>query len=116
MDTGITAFDEVEYANVLGMKVVITDHHIPSDNTLPPAAAIVNRHLSSRSDIADYCGAATAFKLAMALLAEAGVDPATELIPLAAVGTLADQTELLGDNRIIVREGLKLLDNTAPPD
>ena len=115
VDTGITAFDEVEYANVLGMRVVITDHHIPTDNALPPAAAIVNRHLSSSSDITDYCGAATAFKLAMALLAEAGVDPATELIPLAAVGTLADQTELLGDNRIIVREGLKLLDNTAPP-
>ena len=115
VDTGITAFDEVKYANMLGMRVVITDHHIPTDNVLPPAAAIVNRHLSASTEITDYCGAATAFKLAMALLAEAGIDPATELIPLAAVGTLADQTELLGDNRIIVREGLKLLDNTAPP-
>ncbi len=115
VDTGITAFDEVEYANVLGIKVVITDHHIPYHQQLPNAAAIVNRHLSDDATLADYCGAATAFKLAMALLAEAGYDPAPELIPLAAVGTLADQTALLGDNRIIVREGLRLLDNTAPP-
>ena len=115
VDTGITAIHEVEYANMLGLRVVITDHHIPHADELPDAVAIVNRHLSDDANLADYCGAATAFKLAMALLAEAGLDPATELIPLAAVGTLADQTELLGDNRIIVREGLKLLDNAAPP-
>ncbi len=115
VDTGISAFKEVEYANVLGLEVVITDHHIPLDGRLPDAAAIVNRHLSSEDQITDYCGAATAFKLAMALLAESGIEPASELLPLAAVGTLADQTELLGDNRIIVREGLQLLDNTAPP-
>ena len=115
VDTGITAFDEVDYANMLGIKVVITDHHVPDSERLPDAAAVVNRHLSDDASLADYCGAATAFKLALALLAEAGHDSAPELIPLAAVGTLADQTELLGDNRIIVREGLKLLDNTAPP-
>ena len=115
VDTGITAFQEVDYAKMLGIEVVITDHHIPADGQLPNAAAIVNRHLAEDTGVADYCGAATAFKLAMALLAEAGLEPAPELIPLAAVGTLADQTELLGDNRIIVREGLKLLDNTAPP-
>ncbi len=115
VDTGVTAFDEVDYANMLGIRVVITDHHIPEGDRLPNAAAIVNRHLSDDAGLADYCGAATAFKLALALLDEAGHDPAPELIPLAAVGTLADQTELLGDNRIIVREGLKLLDNAAPP-
>ena len=115
VDTGISAFDEVAYANMLGIRVVITDHHIPDCDRLPNAAAIVNRHLSGDVSLADYCGAATAFKLALALLAEAGHDPVPELIPLAAVGTLADQTELLGDNRIIVREGLRLLDNTAPP-
>ena len=115
VDTGITAFREVKFANDLGLRVVITDHHIPHAGKLPDAAAIVNRHLSDDTEIADYCGAATAFKFAMALLAESGLEPATELIPLAAVGTLADQTVLLGDNRIIVREGLKLLDNAAPP-
>ncbi len=114
VDTGITDFDAVDYANTLGMRVVITDHHIPHNGRLPNAAAIVNQHLSKNSEIADYCGAATAFKLAMALLAEAGQEPAMELLSLAAVGTLADQTELLGDNRIIVREGLRLLDTTAP--
>ena len=115
VDTGITAFKEVDYANVLGVRVVITDHHIPLGGKLPNAAAIVNRHLSEDVELTDYCGAATAFKLAMALLAESGLDPAPELLPLAAVGTLADQTELHGDNRIIVRQGLKQLDNAAPP-
>ena len=115
VDTGITAFDEVEYAKTLGIRTVITDHHIPQNEELPNAAAIVNRHLSDDPRLADFCGAATAFKLAMALLAEAEMQPSHELIPLAAVGTLADQTELLGDNRIIVREGLKMLDSNAPP-
>ena len=115
VDTGITAFDEVDYAKTLGIRTVITDHHLPQGGQLPNAAAIVNRHLSDDTRLADFCGAATAFKLAMALLAEAEQPPAPELIPLAAVGTLADQTELLGDNRIIVREGLKMLDTTSPP-
>ncbi len=116
VDTGITAFDEVEYADkVLGIRTVITDHHLPQGGKLPKAAAIVNRHLSDDTRLADFCGAATAFKLAVALLAEADVSAAPELIPLAAVGTLADQTELSGDNRIIVREGLKMLDSSAPP-
>ena len=116
VDTGITAFDEVEYANkVLGIRTVITDHHLPQGGQLPDAAAIVNRHLSDDTRLADFCGAATAFKLAIALLAETDLPPAPELIPLAAIGTLADQTELSGDNRIIVREGLKMLDNSAPP-
>ncbi len=116
VDTGIAAFKEVEYANkVLGIRTVITDHHVPQGDHLPNAAAIVNRHLSDDPRLADFCGAATAFKLALALLAEADQPPAPELIPLAAVGTLADQTELSGDNRIIVREGLKMLDNSAPP-
>ena len=114
VDTGVTDFEAVDYANTLGMRVVITDHHIPHKGRLPNAAAIVNQHLSENTEISDYCGAATAFKLAMALLAEVGLEPATELLSLAAVGTLADQTELLGDNRIIVREGLRLLDNNAP--
>ena len=115
VDTGITAFDEVEYAKTLGIRTVITDHHIPQKEELPNAAAIVNRHFSDDPRLADFCGAATAFKLAMALLAEAEMQPSQELIPLAAIGTLADQTELLGDNRIIVREGLKMLDSDAPP-
>ena len=114
VDTGITAFDEVEYAKMLGIRTVITDHHLPQGGRLPDAAAVVNRHLSDDSRLADFCGAATAFKLALALLAEAQMAPAPELIPLAAVGTLADQTILHGDNRIIVREGLKMLDSNSP--
>lgn len=116
VDTGISDFDAVEYANSLDMKMVITDHHEPTTNgKLPSAAAIVNPHLAEDSSTMDYCGAAIAFKLATALLEECKSKPMPELIPLAAVGTLADRTNLLHDNRIIVRKGLEMLDKDAPP-
>ncbi len=115
VDVGISDFSPVDYANSLGMKVVITDHHKPERDRLPAAAAIVNHHLSSADNLSDYCGSATAFMLANALLNRYGKDDLGELIPLAAIGTLADKTMLLGDNRLIVREGLKTIDAQAPP-
>ena len=109
VDTGTTAYDEVALARQLGMNVIITDHHLPDDR-LPPATAIVNPHLAgSDTELADYCGAGIAFKLATAMFRSAGVDDADYLLPLAAVGTVADRADLKGDNRIIVREGLKKL-------
>ena len=109
VDTGTTAFEEVSLAKQLGMNVIITDHHVP-DERLPPATAIVNPHLaSSDDDIADYCGAGIALKLATGLFRAAGVGETDYLLPLAAIGTVADRASLTGDNRIIVREGLKLL-------
>ena len=115
VDTGTTAHSAVSAARDAGMEVVITDHHIPGD-TLPPAAAVVNPHLADLGDeMTDYCGAGIAFKLASAFLSRAGVDDYDDLIPLAAVGTIADRTQLLGDNRAIVKAGLKELDGNAPP-
>ena len=116
VDTGTTAYREVALANQIGMDVIITDHHIPDGDKLPPAAAIVNPHLSDDKDsMADYCGAGIALKLAMGLLERAGVGDCSDLVPLAAVGTVADRTELKGDNRVIVRHGLKQIDTDAPP-
>ena len=114
VDTGTTAYREVELANYAGMDVVITDHHIPDDGKLPPAAAIVNPHLSDNKDgMADYCGAGIALKLAMGLLDRAGVSDYSELVPLAAIGTVADRTQLKGDNRVIVRHGLNRIETDA---
>ena len=111
VDTGTTAYDEVSLARELGMNVIITDHHVP-DERLPPATAIVNPHLAaSGAEMADYCGAGIALKLATGLFRAAGVDEAENLLALAAVGTVADRADLKGDNRIIVREGLKTLDD-----
>ena len=116
VDTGTTAHDEVALARELGMDVVITDHHIPDEGKLPAAVAVVNPHLAADgAGVADYCGAGIALKLAMALLRRAGIEDYYDLIPLAAVGTVADRTELMGDNRVIVRQGLAGLDVNAPP-
>lgn len=116
VDTGSTAHEEVDLARRLGMAVVITDHHIPDEGKLPPAVAVINPHLAENpEDVADYCGAGIALKLAIGLLRRVGIDDYTDLIPLAAVGTVADRTELLGDNRVIVRRGLDELDSDAPP-
>lgn len=109
VDTGTTAFDEVTLARQLGMNVIITDHHVP-DERLPPATAIVNPHLAATDDeVTDYCGAGIALKLAMGLFRAAGLGDAENLLPLAAIGTVADRATLTGDNRMIVREGLKKL-------
>ena len=109
VDTGTTASDEVELARELGMNVIITDHHVPDDR-LPPATAIVNPHLAGPdADLAEYCGAGIALKLATGLFRSAGVDESDYLLPLAAVGTVADRADLKGDNRIIVSKGLNKL-------
>lgn len=115
VDTGVTALDEVRLAQDLGMQTIITDHHIPGD-TLPPAVAVINHHLGEPdADLADYSGAGTAYKLATALLHRAGKgDYCDELVALAAVGTIADRSELTGDNRQITKAGLARLDDHAP--
>lgn len=115
VDTGTTNVAEVEFANSVGLDVIITDHHLPkSDSSLPPAVAIVNpnqpgcpypdKHLA---------GVGVAFKLAHALLREN--DLAHEipgLLKIAAIGTVADVMDLTGENRAIVALGLRDLPKT----
>lgn len=115
VDNGITAAEEIDYAESLGMTVVVTDHHeCPAGPgaRLPDAAAVVNplkpgdpypfKHLA---------GVGVAFKLVSAL------DGDQEKIfaryaDVVAVGTVADVMELEDENRLIVSEGLKKLDKT----
>lgn len=114
VDTGISAYAQVELASELGMDVIITDHHIPPDQ-LPAAAAIVNPHLAPPElGLAQYSGAGVALKLALALWQRAGIDEGAQLVPLAAVGTLADRVSLTGDNRTVCKIGLRGLERKAP--
>lgn len=106
VDNGITGVQEVEYANAHGVDVIITDHHtLPKQ--LPAALAIVHPALTTNQQAAYPCpylsGAGVAFKVASALLEEVPVD----LLDLAAIGTIADVMELVGENRVIVTFGLQ---------
>lgn len=125
-DNGIAAAAEIASAKEKGMTVIITDHHeIPYKDTengreliLPPADAIVNpRQPDCSYPNKHLCGAVVAFKLVTALYERFGV-PAGELedyLELAAIATVGDVMDLQGENRILVKEGLKRLPNTKNP-
>lgn len=109
VDNGICAFEAAERAKMLGIKFVITDHHLPKD-TLPTADATVDPHIKgSTYEFSDYAGVGVAFMLACALRRK---DP-TELIEqygdLVALGTVADVVPLLSDNRSFVRYGCEMI-------
>jgi single-stranded-DNA-specific exonuclease len=110
-DCGITAVDAVAAARAAGMEVIVTDHHLPGD-ALPPASAVLDpRRPDCPSEDKDLCGTGVAFKLAQALAHTLGL---SENLPLhfldyVALATVADVVPLTGENRILVRHGLKML-------
>jgi single-stranded-DNA-specific exonuclease len=115
-DCAITAVEEVAAATALGMDVVVTDHHSPRADGELPRAPIVHPALSGYP-CAELCATAVAFKLAQALYSAAGRDP-RELrrdLDLVALATIADVVPLLGENRSLVRFGLRALASTAKP-
>jgi len=110
-DCGITALDTVRAARQLGIGVVVTDHHLPGEE-LPAALAIVDpqRH-DDTSGAQGLCGTGIAFKLVQALVPALGL-PANlpfHLLDFVALATVADVVPLQGENRILVKHGLKLL-------
>ena len=122
-DNGIAAAEEIGLAKELGMTVVVTDHHeVPfrEENgervwILPPADVIVNpKQADCGYPFKMLCGAAVAWRLVEALYAEEGIsrEEVFELAEFAAVATVGDIMELRGENRILVRYGLKRLEQT----
>lgn len=124
-DNGIAAASEITYAKRLGMTVLVTDHHeIPyreeEDGSripvLPPADVIINpKQADCPYPFKNLCGAAVAWKLAAALYRAAGI-PEEEILDLAefaAVATVGDIMDLTGENRILVKYGLKRLEQTG---
>jgi single-stranded-DNA-specific exonuclease len=115
-DCAITAVEEVALAQQLGMKVVVTDHHAPRADGALPLAPIVHPAVGGYP-CADLCATAVAYKLAQALFVAAGRDP-RELecdLDLVALATVADVVPLIGENRALVRRGLRVLGATAKP-
>ncbi len=115
-DCAITAVDEVAAARAAGIDVVVTDHHSPRADGVLPDAPIVHPAVCGYPCV-DLGAAGVAYKLAAALLAAAGEDPAlADLdLDLVALATVADCVPLRGENRRLVRAGLRALATTKRP-
>ena len=111
VDNGISANQEISHANSLGMDVVVTDHHTPPE-ILPEAVAIVNPHRKDcLSEFKHLSGVGVAFKLIMALEDNhLNIDALLERYSdIVALGTIGDVVSLTGENRLLVKNGLKNL-------
>jgi single-stranded-DNA-specific exonuclease len=116
-DCGITAVDTVRAARAAGIGVVVTDHHLPGAE-LPPALAVVDpQRADDTSSARSLCGTGIAFKLVQALVPALGLPPNLpyHLLDLVALATVADVVPLVGENRILVRHGLRLLADSRWP-
>lgn len=111
VDNGVAGHEAIDYANQHGVDVVVTDHHeLPE--TLPDAYAIIHpRHPEGDYPFGELSGVGVAFKVAAALLEELPQD----VLDLVALGTVADLVSLTGENRILVKYGLQLLQQTMRP-
>lgn len=113
-DSGINAHETVRQAEARGIRVVITDHHLPGPE-LPPATAIVNpQRTDDESGLGMLCGAGIAWMMVRALSPRLGLPEhfPLHLLDLVALATVADVVPLVGENRIIVRHGLRLMADT----
>lgn len=115
VDNGISAFNEADYISSLGMDLVITDHHKAS-HTIPQAVAVVDPHrYDCPSEFKLWAGVGVAFKLVCAL-SDKTTDELLDLYSdLVTIGTIGDIVSLTGENRAIVKHGLKILNKTARP-
>lgn len=123
-DNGISAYAQIAYANELGMQVIVTDHHeVPYEEQdgkrrylLPPAAAVVNPKQEDCSyPFSGICGAVVALKLMQVLFEAEGMGqetPIEEFLEMAAFATVGDVMELVDENRILVKYGLRALEQS----
>ena len=123
-DNGIAAFPAITLAKELGMTVIVTDHHeVPYDEVdgervyriVPADAVIDHKQTDCGYPFKGLCGAGVAYKFIRHLFKLMGVEWPDEdwLVDILAIGTQCDVMELVDENRIYVREGLRILKNTA---
>ena len=117
VDCGITSVEEVEFANSLGIDVIITDHHQPPPGAPPPAIAVVTPKMpESEYPFDGLAGVGLAFKLAHGLMGGGDLDPFLQSqLDLVALGTVADMAPLTGENRVLSSLGLVELNKRERP-
>lgn len=117
VDCGTNAFEEIDYANKIGIDVIITDHHSPN-KPIPNAVAVINPKLgNSKYPFNDLAGCGVAFKLIQALFEKFKIPAGYEkwLLDLVAIGTICDIVELKGENRCLVYWGIEVLKKGMRP-
>ncbi|HED06806.1 MAG TPA: single-stranded-DNA-specific exonuclease RecJ [Ignavibacteria bacterium] len=116
VDCGITAVEETDYANSLGMDIIICDHHLPKDK-LPDACAVLDPIKPNCEYPFKYLsGAGVAFKLAQGVSERIGKkDLPFKFLDLVALAAAADIVQLTGENRILVRAGIEIINNNPRP-
>ena len=114
-DCGTSAHEPVRALQDAGIDVIITDHHLPSGGVLPPAFAVLNpKRPGCTSPDHDLAAVGVAFKLALALVRKRGANENAVygMLDLVALATIADIAPLRGENRVLARYGLKMLNET----
>ena len=112
VDCGTNQPEAVRRLEAHGIDTIIVDHHLPLEAGARPHA-LVNPHRSHQAPYQELCSAGLALKLAQALLGDGADERLAEYLDLAALGTLADYSPLIGDNRVIVSEGLPRIVQSA---
>ena len=114
VDCGISAIEEVEYASKLGIETIITDHHEPG-NELPKAIAVVDaKRKDNTYPFRNLAGVGVVFKLIQAIGMKLELDEKEYLkyLDIVCIGTISDIVPLVDENRVIVKLGLKLVEQT----
>jgi single-stranded-DNA-specific exonuclease len=116
VDCGVTDVAEVKKAGEMGLDIIITDHHSPLDE-IPEAVAVVNPKLEdSTYPFLHLAGAGVAFKLLQGMFRNFGIEERIDKITdLVAIGTIADMSPPLGENRYLIKEGLKSINASPRP-
>jgi single-stranded-DNA-specific exonuclease len=116
VDCGVTDVVEVKKAMETGLDIIITDHHSPLDET-PEAVAVVNPKLeNSAYPFLHLAGAGVAFKLLQGIFRNLGIEERIDkIMDLVAIGTIADMSPPLGENRYLIKEGLKFINADPRP-
>ena len=123
VDCGIRSPNEALHARALGLDLIISDHHHPAEGDLPAAFAVINpKQPGDQYPDKDLAGVGIAYKIAEALLSDKEVTSneaqgnsslLNSLLDLVALGTVADLAPLVGENRILVRKGLRQMKQTT---
>ena len=114
VDCGISGIEEIDYAMSLGMDVVVTDHHEPTE-VLPKALAVVDaKRKDNQYPFNQLAGVGVCFKLIQAISLKMGLPDKEYLkyLDIVCVGTISDIVPLVDENRVIAKLGLKLVSQT----
>ena len=117
VDCGISAIEEIDYANSLGVQTIVTDHHEPMDS-LPKAIAVIdNKRKDSKYPFKNLAGVGVVFKLIQAIGKKLNIEEKEYLkyLDIVCIGTISDIVPLVDENRVITKLGLKLIEAHRNP-